>query len=66
MPAKVPRYKREGKSVMMFLPKELVEAVEEYIASSRPKPTKTEVFRTAVEDLMVRLGYWPKKPVSKK
>lgn len=43
-------------------PKELFAALESYCTSSRPKYDVSETLRTALEEFLVRKGFWPPKP----
>lgn len=41
---------------------ELFEAMADYIASTRPQLTDTQVLTTALEDFLQAKGFWPPKP----
>ena len=43
------------------LPVELVEAVETFINTHRPKTSKTAIVEAALEEYLTKLGYWPAK-----
>jgi hypothetical protein len=53
------RQKRYGKPVQVYLSDELSAALDAYIEAARPRPTKTAVIETALEDLLRKAGHWP-------
>lgn len=46
---------------VFHLTAELQDALEEYLAATRPSPKKSEVMRTALEEFLVTRGFWPPK-----
>lgn len=54
-----PSRNREGKPVNIWVPEHLHGVLEAYIASRRPKPTKTAVVILALEEFLVREGFPP-------
>jgi hypothetical protein len=41
------------------LPTAMVEALERYVAQSRPQTSKSAVLRLALEEFLVKAGAWP-------
>jgi hypothetical protein len=50
---------RIGESVNFWVQPELAEALRAYLAATRPTPTKTAVFTTALELFLEQKGFWP-------
>jgi len=50
---------RTGTPHTVYLSDELSEALDRFLASERPKPTKTAVFETAIEMFLQARGYLP-------
>lgn len=40
-------------------PQELFDAMERYIADTRPQPTEAASLRTALEEFLTARGFWP-------
>lgn len=51
---------RTGKSIQMYLPGELLDALDAYVEATRPRPTKTAIFEMMLEDFLTKAGYWPR------
>jgi hypothetical protein len=41
------------------MPPDLYDALERYLASLRPSPDKSTVYRVAIEDFLTDKGFWP-------
>lgn len=55
--SKKPR--RSGVSLSVWIPKELRQALDDYIASQRPSPDITGAVIAALEDFLQPKGFWP-------
>ena len=53
----LPRHTQPRKA--FHAPANLFDAMERFIASSRPQPTESECLRVALEEFLQKRGFWP-------
>lgn len=46
--------------IAFHYPDDLAKALEDYLASNRPSPSKSEVLRLALEEFLSKRGKWPR------
>ncbi len=57
-----PETKTEKRHVIYAsVPRELIEALERYLSSTRPRPDKGATVEVAIEDFLKSKGFWPPK-----
>lgn len=59
MDAQKPKDRHRQPRKAFHAPADLFEALEKFIAESRPQPTESECLRTALEQFLESKGYWP-------
>jgi hypothetical protein len=62
--AQVKKTIRTGKSLSVWLPADLVESLNRFVADTRPSTSITAVVKTSLEDFLSQAGYY--KAASKK
>ncbi len=55
---------RNGAPLNVWIRVGIIRQLEAYLASLRPKPTKTEVVEVALEDFLKSHGFWPPADVA--
>jgi hypothetical protein len=59
MARKTPEQDRTGKSLQVWIPAELKDALDSFVNASRPKTSLTSCVEVAIEDFLKQHGAWP-------
>ncbi|WP_157368562.1 hypothetical protein [Zavarzinella formosa] len=59
-PQKTP--KRSGVPIQTYVGEDTRAALDQFIEAQRLKPSLTEVVEVAIQDFLIKEGFWPLKP----
>lgn len=51
--------KRSGRALNVWLPEDLLDALDKYVEESRPQTSAKAVVKVALEDFLTKEGRWP-------